>query len=485
MNWKVLSAFVLALSPWVLVAQELLLRCRENPDGTLTCRVENPRPEPTSTPRPEPTSTPRPEPTATPTPSPRPTPTTSPSPTPPPPVSGMVGYGSKSVGGTGGTVTTFSGTITGQLFLSKMFATGPRILKFEPGVYDIELPCVAQGVGIMKEPFLTLDGTGAKVTLKKKCIESDYMFGSTHDVIVKNIIFDGNWNLGSLARDGGPIAGKMNMGNFGFDGDAKALNNGPFGNRNFYLEKVQWKNGGDSSPDLWCGNTDFTFIDVLIGPDNFHPQTISCDTFAAKDTVKARQRISFIRTAYFKHGDRGPKIKNGAYELEFINTIHSNWENLGGQIGKGDDGQGIHFETGATSLNIKSSAFLPGAWRRTYGCYVGDKPDSGNEYDTIVYLYMNDIFVPAGVFLECRTSKRNGFPVTPVPVPAWALVTPVPVNQLHLLVPGIGPSYQGQNLNPSFVSWVLAALNPVITGERNVIWKFPASSLIRESSTRQ
>ena len=333
-----LPSVQLAPGDWVSATCPTKLVVRDQTDKSITLRCRAPSATPTASPTPTlaptptvaPTASPVPtvaptvQPTPTPDPTVAPTPTPSPTPTPTPaPAGDIVGYGASTVGGQGGQV--FNVSTVAQL-RAAVGATGPRIVRMAPGLYDLGGSDLA-----IAKPFITIEGNGA--VTKRGSIKI-----TTNQVILRDIK--------ARSGDESPVNGN--------DVDSITINGNAAPRDHIVLDHVEAIWGPDVAAAILGRVTDVTIQYSIFGEGLFessHSESHDADghslTFniASEDATSSAARITIYGSLFTTSQSRQPRIIGGA-QVDIIDSVFYNF-------GEGPQGN-------ALSLNLIGNTWKKG-----------------------------------------------------------------------------------------------------------------------------
>lgn len=317
------------------------------------------------------------------------------------------GYGAATTGGEGGEtchVTTLADSGTGSLrdCITNRNMSGsnyvPRLIVFDLGGEIRLFSDLA-----INTPFLTIDGGTAPspgITIRK----TNYNDGevridtsgpsSGHDLIVRHIRFDGEWDL--LDQNTGQTTATINI-----DGEDE-LN----ATYNIVLDHITVLRATDAGPDIWGDVHNVTYQWCLIY-NSLHPTTVTYS-----NEVLERKRITFHHNVYAYNHERNPQIRGNVYDLDFRNNIIFNWKRFAGGYGvRLRERNGVYPTEINFVNNFFSSVQAPG-----YALILGDNPgDAPNPYPGNVYI--------AGNKLPTENVDSTGTVASEIAVPEYAKVT--------------------------------------------------------------
>jgi len=358
-----------------------------------------------------------------------------------------LGFGSITKGGVGGEVyqvTNLQDSGSGSLREGIEERNGPRIIVFKVGG-AIKLKSEL----MIGEPYLTIDGSTAPnpgITIEQATVYTPALkIVATHDIVIHGIRSAGLWRPGVPTQND---AATMTVDGDGAPGPPTPWDDNPYAcgptapylrnSCRIILDQVTLSGGADDGPDFWCGVTDLTISRTLI-IDSLHPRGTGCKGVYPEDHPHARKRITEYANVYAYNGERQPKLLEGVYDYDLINTIIFAWQDYTSDIGNGVGGYGTKWDAdGAENRhNIIGNVWMPdpggvqkracdtgsSQCREDWDCFWGSSPKWNAE--TVIWAeglhYEGNVFGPTHNPKECVSTDEGwyAFP-RPYKVPIYS-----------------------------------------------------------------
>lgn len=342
---------------------------------------------------------------------------------------GLEGYGAATTGGDGGElchVTHTGNDGPGSLracIADRSIAGGavlPRVV-----VFDVAGTIVLESQISLRTPYLTVDGSTAPppgITILKEnpattnaLVVSTGGADDTHDIIVRHLRLDGEWN--------GLNDHNQNSGNIGIDGEDH-----PAGVHHVVFDHLTVLRSSDSGADMWGEVKDVT-VSWCLFAESLHPMTLS-----HSGATQTRQRLSLHHNVFAHNHERNPQVRGRVIELDFVNNVVFEWQRFDGGYGmRLRERDGVYPE----QVNVLNN-FFASAGRPSAAIIYGDAPGSSDDGPSGMY--------PGAIYLEGNRLPPENVDdystASAFEVPADARVTTWATSELDTeMLPNVGMLY--------------------------------------------